>query len=72
MLHSIGGPDRAEREHQSLSEALKKVKKYHRDRKKGHFLGVIAVVLENISSRYLSCPVVPRDGNTLGICYPWF
>lgn len=44
MLHSTGESDRAEREHQSLSEV--KVKKYHRARKKGHFVGVIAVVLK--------------------------
>lgn len=46
MLHSIGEPDRAEEEHQSLSEALKKVKKHYGARREGHFVAVIAAVLK--------------------------
>lgn len=55
----IGEPDRAEGEYQSLSEALKKVKKHHRARK-GHFVAVIAIVLKTSSHTLFIMPCIAQ------------
>lgn len=56
----IGEPDRAEGEYQSLSEALKKVKKTPQRARKGHFVAVIAIVLKTSSHTLFIMPCIAQ------------